>query len=117
MLIVWIFLIAWWIVWLVPVPRTPWWKTLCYGACMTFLLLYAGIATMGVYYDGIYPWYSVRHVDRQEIPVHMGPGTGYGVVATIQADQRVRVIHTNGNWRKIANASMTGWVPAECLVR
>lgn len=112
MIIIWIFLAAWWIVWLMPVPRKTWWITLCYGTVMTFLLLYAGIVTMGVYYDGMYPWHTVQ----QACTVRMGPDISYGVVAPCDAGQRVRVIHTNGSWRKIENAAVVGWVPVECLV-
>ena len=113
MILTLVFLVAWWLLLLSPFTLRGFWSRITYYLAMTSLLLYSGIATMGVYYDIWYPLCKVR----EESMVHIGPDTSYVIADAVHTDDTVRVIDSCGTWRKIKNEALTGWVRADCLAK
>lgn len=119
MILPFVCLLSWWVLWLVPVRmRTrrasgvgAWWKLLIYYGILTSLLLYSGIATMGVYYDATHPLAVVT----KEAMVYIGPESNYAVRGSLQSGSQVRVMKRCGTWCKIQQGTLVGWIAADCI--
>lgn len=105
------FLLVWWLLWLSPFTLRSFWSRITYYAMLTSLLLYSGIATMGVYYEDRYPLRTVH----KESTVHIGPDQQYVVTDVVHTEDTVRIVGSLGNWRKVENKTLRGWVVADCL--
>ena len=102
-----LFLIGWWFVWLLPAQTVyARWKRVIYYLILTLLLLCTGIATLGVYYDMLYP----PTVIVAETAVYIGPDVTYAQRGILPAGTQVRVMQREGSWVKLKQGNSAGWM-------
>lgn len=106
-----VMLVAWIVMlWCVPQHLAIIRKLMAYGICVA-LLLYGGVATLGDWYEKTYPELSAL----KECQLHTGPDTSYVAFDTVIQDERVRVLATEKNWKKVKTHKTIGWLQDDCL--
>lgn len=103
-----LFLITWWLLWLMPAPRSFIYKYAWY-TLLTLTLLISLSKTIDAYDEYWHPHIMIH----RETSLYIGPSTAYGVSATLPAGSIVRLYQKKADWCKIKKQNLVGWIPAE----
>lgn len=79
---------------------------------LSLLLLYYGVATLGLYYEA---WYPMEMVIKESV-ISSEPTEKSFILGKIAAGERVRVYRVQGQWALMQHEHHYGWVPSACIM-
>jgi len=83
-------------------------KKRLYGFFFVALLL--GVVVAIEYYERSQEWHVIQ---KEEVPVYMGPDTKYPRLSTLKFHDEVRIIKHQGAWLQIEDNGRKGWIENE----